>query len=68
MRPLDVVRALEKCGFVVARQRGSHVVLTKTGLRRPVIVAVHARELPPRHIAKILSQADVSVEEFLAQA
>jgi predicted RNA binding protein YcfA (HicA-like mRNA interferase family) len=62
-----VVRALVACGLTIVRQRGSHVVLTKPGLQRPVIVAQHRRELPPGHIAKILRQAEVSPEEFLSK-
>jgi len=65
MRPQDVIRTLEKRGFVLNRQHGSHAVLTRPGLRRPVIVSVRVREMPPRHIAKILSQAGLSVDEFL---
>jgi predicted RNA binding protein YcfA (HicA-like mRNA interferase family) len=65
LRPERIVRALEACGLVVVRQRGSHVVMTKAGLRRPVVVAQHNRELPPGTVADIVAQAGVSIEEFL---
>jgi hypothetical protein len=39
--------------------------MTKPGLRRPVVVARHDQELPPRTLRDILTQADVPVEEFL---
>jgi predicted RNA binding protein YcfA (HicA-like mRNA interferase family) len=65
LRAERIVRALEACGFVVTRQRGSHVVLTKPGLRRPVVVARRNRELPPGTVADIVAQAGVSAEEFL---
>ena len=51
LRPERIVRALVACGLVVKRQRGSHTVLSKPGLRRPVIVAMHGRELPQGHDA-----------------
>ncbi len=65
LRPERIVRALVACGLVVKRQRGSHVVLTKPGLPRPAVVAMHNRELPPRTVADIVAQADVKPEEFL---
>ena len=64
IRPDRIVRAMA-CGLVVKRQRGSHVVLTKPRLPRPVVVAMHNRELPPGTVIDILRQADVSAEEFL---
>lgn len=60
-----MIRALEACGLTIDRQRGSHVILTKPGLMRPVVVARHDRELRPKAIAKIIAQADVTEEEFL---
>ena len=65
LRPERIVRALVACGLVIKRQRGSHVVLTRPGLRRPVIVGMHNRELPPGTVADIIAQAGVSAEEFL---
>ena len=47
------------------RQRGSHVVLTKPGLPRPVVVAMHNGELPPGTVADIVAQAGLTPEEFL---
>jgi len=65
MHPERVVRALEACGLHVERQRGSQVILSKPGLARPVVVVRHGRELGPRVLAKILSQAEVSAGDFL---
>ncbi len=31
LRPREVVKAFEKLGWVVARQQGSHIILTKKG-------------------------------------
>jgi predicted RNA binding protein YcfA (HicA-like mRNA interferase family) len=65
LRSERIVRSLVACGLTIIRQRGSHVVLMKPGLRRPVVVPQHKRELPPHTIADILSQAEVSEEQFL---
>jgi len=65
LRSERIVRALVACGLTVARQRGSHVILTRPGLPRPVVVPQHRRELPPHTLAEILTKAEVTAEEFL---
>ena len=59
----DAIRALERLGFVVARQRGSHVVMR----RGPAgcVVPMH-RELKTGTLAGLLRQAGVPAEEFIA--
>ncbi len=47
------------------RQTGSHVLLWKSGLLRPVVIAKHNRELSGSTVSSILRQADVSAAEFL---
>jgi predicted RNA binding protein YcfA (HicA-like mRNA interferase family) len=62
-----IVKALERAGFVVKRQTGSHVILIRAGLRRPVVVPMHRRELPRATVRDIITQAELTVEEFLEQ-
>lgn len=59
----EAIRALEKLGFVVKRQRGSHVVLRRGSVG--CVVPDH-KELKTGTLAGVLKQAGVSVEEFLA--
>ena len=58
----EVVRALERLGFAVARQRGSHIVLRRgsTGC-----VVPNHRELKTGTLAGVLKQAGVSAEDFM---
>jgi len=65
LRPDRIIRALVACGFVVQRQSGSHVILTRPGLERPVVVPQHRRELPPGFVADIVAAARLTREEFL---
>ncbi len=66
MRAREVVRTLQRLGFVVRRQVGSHVRLVHP--ERPeahVTVSVHAgRDLSQGNIASILRQAGITREEF----
>jgi predicted RNA binding protein YcfA (HicA-like mRNA interferase family) len=50
-------------GFVVVRQRGSHVVLRKGS--QGCVVPEH-KEIKIGTLAGILKQADVSADEFIA--
>jgi predicted RNA binding protein YcfA (HicA-like mRNA interferase family) len=58
----EVVRALERLGFAVARQRGSHIVMRRgsTGC-----VVPNHRELKTGTLAGVLKQAGVSAEDFM---
>ena len=63
----EVVRALERTGFIVDRQHGSHIVLIHPQNRRRVTVPVHAgRIIKPGTLTGILDDAGLSVEEFIA--
>jgi predicted RNA binding protein YcfA (HicA-like mRNA interferase family) len=53
-----LVKALEKDGWAVVRQRGSHVRLKKSGRRMALVVPLH-RELRKGTLAGILRDADL---------
>ncbi|MBS0571385.1 MAG: type II toxin-antitoxin system HicA family toxin [Proteobacteria bacterium] len=58
----DVVRTLERMGFSITRQRGSHIVLRRG--QSGCVVPDH-RELKVGTLAGVLKQAGVGTEEFL---
>jgi len=62
----EIIRALERLGFVQARQRGSHVVLKKSTPEGTVgcVVPLHS-EVAIGTLRSILKQAHVSAEEFI---
>lgn len=59
----QAVRALERAGWEVARQRGSHAILTRPGSIYTLSVPLH-RKLGPGLLRSLLRKADLSVEEF----
>lgn len=59
----EVVRALQRVGFYVKRQKGSHVVLRRDQPFAQVVVPAH-RRLDTGTLASILDGASLSVEEF----
>ena len=58
----EVVRTLERLGFILLRQKGSHIILRRgpTGC-----VVPNHREIKMGTLSGILKQAGVSVEEFI---
>ena len=59
----EAIRAFEKAGWGVARQRGSHVVLTKSNSIYTLSVPLHP-VLGPGLLRDLLRKADLTVEEF----
>ena len=63
----EMIRRLARFGYKIVRQRGSHVRLKDpSGRRRPVTIPNH-RELGPGITAAILRQANVTIEQLLAE-
>lgn len=61
----QVIRALERAGFYERRQTGSHVILRKEGLSRPVPIPKHRGALPRKLLLEILKEAGLRQDEFL---
>ena len=61
----QVVRAFEKAGWHRDRQRGSHVILLKTGMNVSLSVPQH-KEIAPGTLRALIRAAGMSVDEFLA--
>ncbi|PSB05327.1 hypothetical protein C7B76_31765 [filamentous cyanobacterium CCP2] len=61
---VECVRVLEKIGFLVERQRGSHIILVREKPRTTVSVPNH-KELDRGTLRAIIRQVDLSVDEFV---
>ncbi len=57
---LRLVRVLELDGFAVGKQRGDHLILTKPGVIRPVVIKTSPRNVPVTHILTHLRTAGIS--------
>lgn len=75
----EVIRALERLGFEQVRQRGSHVIMKRQlnissdleevpqeVIEIGCVVPLHRKTLAVGTLKNILRQAEVSVEEFIA--
>lgn len=64
LRPHEVVRAFERKGWQVARQRGSHIVLTKPGAPMTLSIPNHAR-VARGTLRALIGKAGLTIEDFL---
>ena len=59
----EAVRKFQKAGWTIARQKGSHVMLTKPGYQWTLSLPQH-KELGPGLLRKLIRQADLTIKTF----
>jgi predicted RNA binding protein YcfA (HicA-like mRNA interferase family) len=59
-----LVQVLESEGFVFVRERGDHMIFTKSGLLRPIVVPRYDA-LPVFIIKNVLRTAQISRDRYL---
>jgi len=65
VRPRQLIRVLERCGWTLARSKGSHHHFTHPDKPQIVSVPVHAKDLKRGTLSGILADAGISRDEFL---
>jgi predicted RNA binding protein YcfA (HicA-like mRNA interferase family) len=59
------LKALEKAGFYIAHQRGSHArLINHQNPKVRVTIPIHNKDLPQGTLRSILRQAGLNIEEF----
>jgi len=61
----EVAKVLERLGWKVARQRGSHIILVKEGHIATLSVPDHP-EVARGTLRSLITHANITVEEFLS--
>jgi predicted RNA binding protein YcfA (HicA-like mRNA interferase family) len=59
----DVVRALQKIGFSIRRQHGSHIIMRRDNPFAQTVVPNH-RQIDRGTLRAILRQTELSADEF----
>ena len=59
----EVVRAFEKHGWEVARQRGSHIIMVKTGQNVTLSIPDH-KEVAKGTLRSLIRSAGLTVQQF----
>jgi predicted RNA binding protein YcfA (HicA-like mRNA interferase family) len=66
MKPQEVIRALERLGFIVRRTTGSHVIMQHPVTKRMTSVPFHSGDIKHGLLFGITRQAGVAMEELTA--
>jgi predicted RNA binding protein YcfA (HicA-like mRNA interferase family) len=64
LRPKEVIQAFERLGWEIARQRGSHIIMTKPGHLATLSIPNHPF-VARGTLHSLLVKSGVSLEEFL---
>jgi predicted RNA binding protein YcfA (HicA-like mRNA interferase family) len=66
LKPRQIIRALERAGFHLHHQAGSHArFLRGTRPELRVTVPVHSKDVPLAVLKRILKQASLTEEDFM---
>jgi hypothetical protein len=55
-----LVKIFELDGFVIQRKRGDHIIMTKAGIKRPLVIKTSPRAVPVTHIRTNMTTAGMS--------
>jgi mRNA interferase HicA len=64
LTPREVIRILEKRGFVLDRTKGSHHIYLHPETQQRATVPIHRRDLPQGTLRSILKQAGIDRDEL----
>ena len=64
LKPREVVKTFERLGWEVSRQRGSHIILTKSGHISTLSVPNHP-EVARGTLRSLVARAGLTMDEFL---
>ena len=64
LRPQEVVKAFEEFGWTIARQRGSHIIMTKAGHIATLSIPNHA-QVARGTLRSLIQHAGLTIEDFL---
>jgi len=62
----ELIKVFEHDGFIVRRMKGDHVVMTKEGVKRPLVIKTSPRLVPVTHIRTNMTTAGMTRERYFA--
>lgn len=61
---LVLVKIFELEGFTVKRQKGDHLIMTKPGVKRPLVIKTSPGDVPVTHVLSNMRTAGISRERY----
>jgi predicted RNA binding protein YcfA (HicA-like mRNA interferase family) len=59
-----LIKIFELDGFIISRKKGDHIIMTKLGIKRPLVIKTSPRLVPVTHIRTNMTTALMSRERF----
>src|SRR5437016_13992273 len=66
LKPKDVIRTFEKFGWRIARQKGSHIIMTKENSITTLSIPNH-KEVARGTLRSLIIKSGLIIEEFINQ-
>lgn len=64
-KPREVLKKFEKIGYIIDRQKGSHIILYNKSTKRRIVIPMHVKDLPYGTLLSIVKQSGLTRNEFL---
>lgn len=65
IKPRELIKKFEKLGYVIDRQKGSHIILYHPAKGKRLVIPMHVKDLPKGTLLSIVKQSGLTREEFL---
>lgn len=59
-----LIKIFKLDGFVIKRKKGDHIIMTKAGIKRPLIIKTSPKLVPVTHIRTNMTTAGMTRERF----
>jgi predicted RNA binding protein YcfA (HicA-like mRNA interferase family) len=59
-----LIKIFEAEGFSIVRRKGDHIIMTKPGVKRPVVIKSSPKRVPVTHIRTNMKTAGMSRERY----
>ena len=59
-----LIKVFERDGFSIRRRKGDHVIMTKPGVNRPLVIKTSPKAVPVTHIRTNMTTAGMSRERY----
>jgi predicted RNA binding protein YcfA (HicA-like mRNA interferase family) len=59
-----LIKVFEHDGFSIKRRKGDHVIMTKPGVKRPLVIKTSPKSVPVTHIRTNMTTAGMNRERY----
>ncbi len=66
IKPRELIKVFERQGYIIDRQKGSHIILFHSISHRRLTIPMHAKDVPNGTLHAIIKESGLTKEGFLA--